>query len=73
MNEKILSFIVPVYNGETYIEDCVNQLMKNENRKDYEIILVNDGSTDGSWRIIESFAAKYPDVIRAQNAENGGG
>ena len=48
----ILSIVVPIYNGEKYINRCVDSLL-NQNLKlnDYEIILINDGSKDDSLKI----------------------
>lgn len=52
MNPKI-SIIVPVYNTMNYIERCVNSLL-NQTYQNIEIIIVNDGSTDESWNVIEN-------------------
>lgn len=47
-----ISIIVPVYNVEKYVEKCVESLLK-QTFKNYEIILVDDGSTDSSYEIIK--------------------
>lgn len=65
------SIIIPVYNVEQYLENCIENLLK-QTYKDYEIILVNDGSTDNSVKICEDYSNKYPDVIRLYNITNGG-
>ena len=50
--EKWLSFIVPVYNVEDYLSECVDSLLNQDVPSElYEIILYDDGSTDGSLRI----------------------
>ena len=60
-----LSIIIPVYNSENILEELVNQItneiQKINNLSDYEIILVNDKSIDGSWQIIEKICheSKY--------------
>ena len=56
-----LSVVVPVYRGETLIEPLVERLRKTlpEISGKYEVILVNDGSPDGSWDVIEQLAKKY--------------
>ncbi len=56
-----LSIVVPVYKGETLIEPLVVQLSKTlpSFAKKYEIILVNDGSPDNSWNLIQSLARNY--------------
>lgn len=68
--EALLSVIVPVYNVEQYLEDCVNSLIKCS-YKNLEIILVNDGSTDKSAKICNEFANIDP-RIRVIHKENGG-
>ncbi len=67
----IFSFIVPVYNVEKYLARCLESLL-NQSFTDFEIIVVNDGSPDNSQRIIDDYAARYPDKIKAFIKENGG-
>ena len=66
----LISIIIPVYNGEKYIKRCLESIL-NQTLKDYEIILVNDGSIDRSDEIIESFSAKY-NFIRYTKIKNSG-
>lgn len=61
MNEKI-SIIVPVYNAEKTLKECVNSLIK-QTYSNIEIILVNDGSKDDSLRICKEFAEKDSRII----------
>lgn len=56
------SFIVPVYNTEKYLKKCLNSLV-NQTYKDFEIIVVNDGSTDKSSNIISKYQKKYKNII----------
>lgn len=56
------SFIVPVYNTEKYLKKCLDSLV-NQTYKDFEIILVNDGSTDKSSSIISKYQKKYKNII----------
>lgn len=65
-----VSVIVPVYNVEPYLEKCLSTLVQ-QTLTDLEIIVVNDGSTDDSAKIIEKYARKYP-KIKAYRKENGG-
>ena len=65
-----VSAIVPVYNTEKYLDDCLNSI-ENQTLRDIEIICVNDGSTDNSLKILESHAAK-DDRIKIINQENQG-
>jgi undecaprenyl-phosphate 4-deoxy-4-formamido-L-arabinose transferase len=59
-----VSVVIPVYKGETLIEPLVAQLIKTlpSSTKRYEIILVNDGSPDNSWSVIQSLACSYKGV-----------
>jgi len=59
-----LSIVVPVYKGETLIEPLVAQLTKSlpTFATEYEVILVNDGSPDNSWQIIQALSKQYPCV-----------
>ena len=67
----IVSIIVPMYNVEKYIDQCMISLM-NQTMKQYEVILIDDGSTDGSIRAAESWKEKYSDQIRIYSQQNAG-
>ena len=54
ITENLISIIVPVYNVELYIEDCLKSLI-NQTYKNIEIIIVIDGSTDESEKICEKY------------------
>ena len=56
MQPKV-SVVVPVYNVEQYLRQCLDSLI-NQTLKDIEIICVNDGSTDGSLDILKEYAEK---------------
>ena len=49
-----ISIITPFYNSEKYIEKCITSVI-NQNYDDFELILINDGSTDNSSKIVEKF------------------
>lgn len=66
----MISIIVPVYNVQQYLERCVESLV-NQTYKDLEIILVNDGSTDGSKELADQLESKYP-VVKVIHKANGG-
>jgi len=57
-----VSIIVPVYNSEIHLRACINSLL-DQSLDDYEIILVNDGSTDASSEIIEEYANNNKNII----------
>ncbi len=65
------SVIVPVYNVEKYLARCLDSIL-NQTCADFEIIVVNDGSPDNSQKIIDEYAANYPDKLKAFTKENGG-
>ncbi len=66
-----VSIVVPVYNVEAYLPKCLDSLI-NQTFNDYEIILINDGSTDNSLKIIDEYSQKYPDKIVKINKVNEG-
>ncbi len=66
-----LSVIVPVYNAEKFLRRCLDSLV-GQTVGDYELILVNDGSTDSSQTIIDEYAAARPELITAVTVPNGG-
>ncbi len=68
---KKVSVIVPVYNVEKYLEKCLDSLV-NQTLEAIEIIVVNDGSSDDSQKIMDGFQEKYPDKIKGYTKENGG-
>lgn len=68
--EPRYSVIIPVYQAEGTLKRCLDSLLCRQ-REDVEIILVNDGSPDGSGEICEQYAAQYPQ-IRYYYKENGG-
>lgn len=65
------SILVPVYNVEQYFEQCLQSLLK-QTYKDFEVILVDDGSTDSSGEICDRYQAEYPDKIRVIHQKNQG-
>ena len=65
-----VSIIIPVYNVERYLEQCIKSVLA-QTYDDFEVILVNDGSTDGSGFICERYASKN-DRIKYLTQDNGG-
>lgn len=66
-----VSVILPVYNGEAYLDDCLASLL-NQTLQEYEIICVNDGSIDRSGEILDGYQRKYPDRIKVFHRKNEG-
>lgn len=69
-DDKIISIIVPVYNVEEYLNECLDSI-KRQTYKNIEVILVNDGSTDGSKEICERYC-KNDSRFKLINQENQG-
>lgn len=57
-----LSVIVPVYNTRPYLRDCIDSVIASEGSARWELLLVNDGSTDGSEALLREYAEKYPNI-----------
>ncbi len=68
--DPMFSIIVPIYNTEKYLEQCLESLV-GQQYKNYEIILVDDGSTDKSADICDFYQCKYEN-IKVIHKKNGG-
>ncbi len=66
-----LSVVIPVYNSIKYLSECVDSVLA-QTFHDTEIILVDDGSSDGSDQLCDELFAKHRDIIRVIHQENGG-
>lgn len=71
MNEVKVSVIIPVYQVENYLERAVDSVLA-QTLEEKEIILVDDGSPDGSPEICDRYARQYPEMIRVIHKENQG-
>ncbi|UAK73771.1 glycosyltransferase family 2 protein [Aeromonas enteropelogenes] len=67
-----LSVLVPVYNLERFIEPCLLSLLEQTTNFDFEVIAIDDGSSDGSWSIMQRLAARLPRLRALQNPQNMG-
>ena len=65
-----ISVIVPVYNTAKYLHRCLDSILQ-QSFKDFEVLLVDDGSTDNSGEICDEYAAK-DSRVRVFHKENGG-
>ena len=67
---KLITFAVPSYNSEAYMEHCIDTLLTGG--EEVEIIIVNDGSKDNTKKIADRYAKQYPTIVKAVHKENGG-
>lgn len=72
MNKPELSIIIPVYNGQSYIRRCVKSIMQQQDADKYEIIIVDDCSTDNTLKIANSIAQKYKNIRVIPHKKNAG-
>ncbi|MEU1969097.1 glycosyltransferase family 2 protein [Micromonospora sediminicola] len=69
-----VSVVVPVYNTLRYLRACLDSLLRQTiGPERMEIVAVDDGSTDGSGRLLDRFAARHPGVVRVVHQANSGG
>ncbi len=67
---KLISFVIPCFNSESYMEHAINSILVAKD--DIELIIVNDGSKDGTLKIARKYEKKYPKVVKVIDKENGG-
>ncbi|MEG1291523.1 MAG: glycosyltransferase family 2 protein [Lachnospiraceae bacterium] len=67
---KDITFTVPCYNSQDYMERCIDTLLTGDER--VEIIIVDDGSTDNTGKIADNYAKNYPEIVKVVHQENGG-
>ena len=67
---KLLTCVVPCYNSADYMRKAVDSLLVGGNEMD--VLIVNDGSTDGTAAVADAYAAQYPDIVRVIHQPNGG-
>ena len=67
----LLSFVIPVYNAESTLSGCLDSILQQPGQN-FEIILVDDASTDQSPRIIDRYVRTYPSIVKAFSQKNGG-
>lgn len=68
---KQITVIVPIYNVEKYLKKCIVSLIK-QTFKDFDVLLVNDGSPANEQVIIDEYVSKYPNLFKCIKKENGG-
>lgn len=70
MSNPFISIVIPIYNVDRYLKRCLDSLLL-QTYKNYEVILIDDGSTDKSSQICDTYAAQY-EKFRAFHVPNGG-
>lgn len=68
--KPLLSIVIPLYNTKEFIEPCLNSILESTST-DYEVIVVDDGSTDGSDLIVDKYADIYPQVRVIHQSNSG--
>lgn len=69
--KPLLTLVVPIYNMEQYLPRCMASLLEQTCRE-YEILLIDDGSTDRTADICDAYAARYPELVRVFHKPNEG-
>ncbi len=69
--KKGITVIIPCYNVENYLDSCLESIL-NQTYKNLEIILVDDCSSDNTWKLIKKYQKKYDNIIGIKNEENKG-
>ena len=69
--DKILTLIIPTYNMEKYLRYCLDSLIVSDGMDVLEVLIVNDGSRDGSLAIAREYEREYPQTFRVIDKENG--
>lgn len=71
MHKPLVSVVMPTYNRKTYLREAIKSIL-DQTFKDFELIIVDDGSSDGSLEIIQEFQKQDPRIILIQNDKPGG-
>ena len=69
--EKLLTIVIPMYNMERYIDQCLTSLIIPEGMERMEVLIVNDGSKDRSPEMAHGYESRYPQTFRVIDKENG--
>lgn len=70
--KKLLTVIIPAYNAERTLAECIESLLAGGNAEETELLVIDDGSKDKSGLIADNYAEHYPQVVRVVHKENGG-
>ena len=67
MNKELISIIIPIYNASRFIKKCITSIL-NQTYKNFELLIINDGSTDNSLEICNKFNDKRIKIINQKNS-----
>ena len=71
-NHPILSIIIPLYNCEKYIKQCLDTIFRQEmNESDFEVIVIDDGSKDSGYSLASEYAKRYQNIIVVKQENQG--
>lgn len=68
---KLLTLVVPAYNMQEYVSHNIEQVLAASCRNDIDLLIVNDGSTDSTKKIVESYVTRFPSIVRCITKNNG--
>lgn len=72
MEDKILTIVVPCYNVEEFVDECLDSLAKAQVIDSLEVLVVNDGSKDNTLNLAQKYSVKYPSTFFIIDKKNGG-
>lgn len=74
MSEKLITITVPSYNAQEYLDRCLMSFVTEDSRinEAVEVLIINDGSTDGTEEVARHYVTEHPEMFRLINKENGG-
>ena len=72
MNDKILTISVAAYNVEKYIKNTLDSILNTELYSKFEVLVIDDGSTDNTYNVVKKYEEMYPDSFKTIHKENGG-
>lgn len=70
--EKLLTVVIPTYNMEKYLRECLDSLLQAACAEETEILVIDDGSVDNSGMIADEYEKRYPEIVRTVHKKNGG-
>ena len=71
MEDRLLTVIVPAYNVEKYLRECLDSLLK-QTEQDHYVLIIDDGSTDGTPDICDEYVENYPTIFHCIHKKNEG-